>query len=90
MGYGNGPTACISNFLKSEGMLKSIDFELVLKWLVERWKEPSTKRSVWLVGCGIIAIVYAIINREPSSAITGAGIVIYGALNAATPEATND
>jgi hypothetical protein len=60
--------------------------EKFLKWCAERWKEKSTKRSVWLIGCGVIAIVYAIINHEPSSAITGAGITIYGAFNAATPD----
>jgi hypothetical protein len=64
----------------------SAETEKVLTWCAARWKEPSTKRSVWLIGCGVIAIIYAIINHEPSSAITGAGILIYGALNGATPE----
>ncbi|NTV60639.1 MAG: hypothetical protein HGA77_04950 [Chlorobiaceae bacterium] len=67
-------------------MLKAIDMTKALAWIAARWKEPSTKRSIWLVGTGIIAIVYAIINREPSSAIVGAGTTIYGLLNASTPE----
>ncbi len=67
-------------------MSNSRKIEALLSWCAARWKEPSTKRSVWLIGCGLVAIVYAIINHEPSSAITGAGIVIYGALNGATPE----
>ena len=60
--------------------------EKILAWIIARWSEKSTKRSVWLVGCGVVAIVYAIINKEPSSAITGAGILIYGTINSATPE----
>ncbi|NTU49515.1 MAG: hypothetical protein HGA87_01230 [Desulfobulbaceae bacterium] len=67
-------------------MLKAIDMEKVLVWCVARWKEPSTKRSVWLIGCGVVGIIYAIINKEPSSAIVSAGTVIYGAMNAVTPE----
>ena len=70
--------------------MKAINFEIVLEWISARWAEKSTKRSVWLIACGIIAIIYAIINHEPSSAITGAGIVIYGALNGATPERGRD
>lgn len=57
-----------------------------MNWLSARWAEKSTKRSLPLLACGVTAIIYAIINHEPSSAITGVGISIYATLNAATPE----
>lgn len=58
----------------------------MIDWIKVRWAEDSTKRSMWLVGTGVITIIYAIIQHEPSSAILGAGSTIYGALNAATPD----
>lgn len=57
-----------------------------MEWIKERLKENSTKRSLILLGCGIISIVYAIMNQEPSSAILGVGTTIYSTLNAVTPE----
>jgi len=67
-------------------MLKSIDFELVLKWIAERWAEPSTKRSVPAFAIATIAIVYAVIKGEPSSAILAAGVMLYTFLNTVTSE----
>ena len=46
----------------------------------------STQRSVPAFGIALIAIGYAIAKGEPSSAILAAGVMLYTALNAVTPD----
>jgi hypothetical protein len=57
----------------------------IKKWLSARWAEPSTRRSVPVFVIAFVAIVYAIVKGEPSSAILAAGVMIYTALNSITP-----
>lgn len=63
--------------------------ETVLKWIMARWAEKSTQRSVPACVIAIVAMVYAIIKSEPSSAILAASTTIYTFMNAVTPEAGN-
>lgn len=70
-------------------MLKSIDFTKVAEWLSARLAEPSTQRSIPACIIAVIAMIYAIVKSEPSSAILAASTTIYTFMNAITPEKTN-
>jgi hypothetical protein len=62
-----------------------MDMNKIFAWLSARWSEPSTRRSVPVFVIAFVAIVYAIVKGEPSSAILAAGVMIYTALNSITP-----
>jgi hypothetical protein len=57
-----------------------------MDWIKARLKEKSTQRSIPLFVGGVVAVFYAIYNHEPSSAIVGAVVSLYGVMNAVTPE----
>ena len=62
----------------------------IINWVKKRWAEKSTQRSVPAFGIAVIAIGYAIVKGEPSSAILAAGVMLYTALNAVTPDNAGD
>lgn len=62
----------------------------IIAYIKERWAEKSTQRSVPVFGIALCAIIYAITNGEPSSAILAAGTMLYTALNAVTPGNSTD
>jgi hypothetical protein len=58
-----------------------------ITWGKARLAEKSTQRSLPAFFGALAAVIYAIVNKEPSSAILAAVTMFYTAHNAITPEA---
>lgn len=58
----------------------------IIEWAKARLAEPSTQRSLPMLAISVIAIVYAMIKGEDSTAIVAAGTALYAAINSATSE----
>jgi hypothetical protein len=58
-----------------------------IEWIKARLSEKSTQRSLPMLAISIIAIIYAMLRGEDSTAIVAAGTALYAMMNAATPEA---